>query len=611
MPSTAVDLDAEDMKEAEVKEEKKKKKSRTRIIRRMLSLAQPELRSILGSVLFLGVYSSVTLTIPRQLGTLIDLASKGSRETLRQQSIKLAGLFCIGGAANFLRLYLEGKAADRIVNRLRVDLFQKLLNQPMSFFDNKANRTGELVQRLSGDSEKVGQSLTASLTHGAKSLTQSVGALSVMFRLSPRLATLLLAMLPPVALTAACYGRAVRGLERKAGDEVAAKMVTAEEQLSSIRVVVAFGQQHTALQRYLASVRRVEAANHLSTMAHASFSAFLQTSGYFVVLALLWYGGTQVASGKLSVGALTSMLLYNIYGGLGIMGIGNFYADMIKGTGTAERVFELLDQPDAATPSRGLCESHMLPEDAVGGELAVRGVTFCYPSRATTVWRDVSFTIPGGRCCAIVGHSGAGKTTLVNLLLKLYPPTSGSIRLDGVDLKDIPDAYVRKLVAYVPQDPLLFADTIAQNILYGLDPKPAMDSEHARQLMIEAAKRANAHEFISQLEAGYDTFVGERGTQLSGGQRQRIAIARALIKERDGHARILVFDEATSGLDVSNRRILQETIKGILRDAQQARGGETRRTVVVITHDEELMKCCDRIVVLRDGEVAAQGTYTE
>eukprot|EP01064_Diplonema_japonicum_P014972 TRINITY_DN22741_c0_g1_i1.p1 TRINITY_DN22741_c0_g1~~TRINITY_DN22741_c0_g1_i1.p1 ORF type:complete len:615 (+),score=177.74 TRINITY_DN22741_c0_g1_i1:133-1977(+) len=575
-------------------------------MKQLMSYAAPEAGTLGVSMVMLGAYSYVTLQIPKGLGMLIDLGGKGSPESIKTHCQKLLGLFALGGVANFGRQYLAGRASERIVARLRRNLFSKLMGRGMAFYDDEANRTAELLARLTTDTEKIGKSLTESLLQGLKNIAQTIGALAVMFKISPKLATLLFMMLPPVAFSAGTYGRLARRIEREAGDELALKSVIAEEFLSNIRLVIAFGQQQAAEEQYFAALDSVTDIANRGTLASASYQSFLQTSGYVVVLTLLWAGGIQVSQNKLTVGSLTSLLIYTMFGGVGILGVGNFVADLMKSMGTAGRMFHLLDLPQEELASdRSICETHMLPESAVGGDLKVENVVFRYPSRQGTVWRDVSFSIPSGSCCAVVGHSGAGKTTLVNLLLKLYTPESGSIKLEGVDLANITNAQIRKLVAYVPQDPLLFGGTVLYNILFGVVVPPGVDP---MDLAMSAARRARAHDFIQALKDGYGTFVGEKGSQLSGGQRQRIAIARALAKDMAGNSRLLIFDEATTGLDPVNKKALQETIRSIIMDVRE--GDESsRRTVIALTHDEELLKCCNHVVAFQGGQVAYNGPY--
>ncbi|KAJ9458003.1 ATP-dependent permease MDL1 [Diplonema papillatum] len=589
----------------------REKKPRGGTVRRLLSLASPEALPLLGSMTLLGVYSTVTLTIPARLGQLVDLSDKGDPEAVQSHCKKLVGLFCLGGVVNFGRQYLAGTAAERIICRLRKRLLAKLVSQPMSFFDAEENRIAELTTRLTNDTEKVGRALTESLLQGIKNLGQTLGALAIMFKVSPSLAFMLFSTLPPVAVTAVAYGRYAKRLETRVGDQLAAKGIVAEEFLSNIRIIIAYSEQHRCTAKYDAMADSVLSAAYAGICATASYQSFLQTSGYCVVLSLLYVGGLQVAKGKMTVGNLTSLLIYTIFGGVGIMGIGNFAADIIRGVGTASRMFDLLDLPEeepVGEKSAGaLCETYMLPGDSVGGEIRVENVSFSYPSRPQQdVWKNASFSIPSGRCCAVVGHSGAGKSTLVNLLLKLYLPRKGTLRLEGVDLMSIPNSQLRKLVAYVPQDPLLFGDTVLNNILFGVDVPEDGDRE---QLAVAAAKRTNAHDFIMSLKHGYSTYVGERGSQLSGGQRQRVAIARALAKEMCGSARIIIFDEATSGLDHENKKALQDSIRNVILEAKNVGEESRRRTIIAITHDEALLNMCDYVVAFQGGEVALCGPY--
>eukprot|EP01063_Lacrimia_lanifica_P013053 TRINITY_DN19709_c0_g1_i1.p1 TRINITY_DN19709_c0_g1~~TRINITY_DN19709_c0_g1_i1.p1 ORF type:complete len:668 (+),score=247.10 TRINITY_DN19709_c0_g1_i1:46-2004(+) len=607
-----------------------KQPSRRGVWRRLWEIILPERVPLTGSLVFLAMHSFVTLSIPKRLGVLIDLSESRDQHRIRSFCVGIAGLFCFGGCANLCRIYLSGMASERIIANLRKKVFQKLVSQPMPFYDDSRNRTTELVHRLSHDCEKIGRTLTENMINGVKNIGQTVGALTIMFRTSPTIAGMLFLVLPPVALSAACYGRFAKRLAAQAADEMAEKSVMAEEYLGNIRIVIAFAEETQAWEKYARHVDASLASARRGVIASASYTSFLQTTGYFVVLALLYAGSVQVSKGKLTVGKLTSLLMYTVFGGVGIMGVGNFAADMGRCAGMASRVFALLDLDSAddarvyatSSPQRGdvspsigdavvnradptICETHMLPKDSVGGEVSVQNVSFHYPSRpAVQVWKDVSFCIPSGSCCAVVGHSGAGKSTLTNLLLKLYHQDVGTVMVDGVDVQSMSNKQLRDLIVYVPQDPLLFGGTIRANILFGVDAQGA-DSA----LAVAAARKANAHDFILSLKDGYDTFVGEKGSQLSGGQRQRIAIARALAKEMQGDSRILLFDEATAGLDPVNKQALQETMKEIMTQDRQGDEQTHRRTIICITHDEELLRCCDYVVAMQGGEVASHGPF--
>eukprot|EP01061_Rhynchopus_euleeides_P014196 TRINITY_DN24655_c0_g1_i1.p1 TRINITY_DN24655_c0_g1~~TRINITY_DN24655_c0_g1_i1.p1 ORF type:complete len:612 (+),score=204.42 TRINITY_DN24655_c0_g1_i1:33-1838(+) len=520
---------------------------------RLLALARPELPSLLASAGLLGLYNRVTLTVPRQLGQLVDISEKGSRSEFRSQCSKLVAMFCLGGVANFVRLYLAGTASERIVLGVRTRLFSTLIKKPMEFHDAESNTASELVHRLQHDSDKVGKMITDTFLHVCKSVVQTVGSLALLFDTSPRLALCMAMLVPPAAISSACYGRFAKKFEQRGADKLAANATAAEAFLSNIRVVKAFSEEKVASSHYCESLAETYEAKRAGIVASASYTAFLQTSGYLVILAMLGIGGVEVSGGKLTVGQLTSLMLYTVYTGVGIAGCGSSIVDVLRCIGMSRRLFALYQEAEAAAPARHIPinETHMLPPNSIGGEIAFKNVSFAYPSRpGVSVWRDVSFTIPSGSCCAVVGHSGSGKSTLVNLLLKLYRQDAGSISLEGVNIDKIPDEALRSLVTYVPQDPLLFAGSVFENIMFGV-PVPA--GADPREIAVSAAKRAQAHEFISSLDKGYDTYVGDKGSQISGGQRQRVAIARALAKELCGCSRILVLDEATSGLDPVTR----------------------------------------------------------
>ena len=532
-------------------------------LRWVVALAAPELPSLAVSAALLGLYSRTTLQIPRSLGTLLDMSGTGTTGDIKKQCWSLTGLFCVGGAANFARLYLGNRASERITLGVRARLFASLLRQDMAFHDEEQHTSSRLVHRLHHDADRVGKMITDTFLQGCKSAAQTVGSLYVIFKASPKLAACMVCLLPPAAVSAACYGRFAKSVEARAAERLATNSATAEAFLANVRVVKAFSEEAEAERLYGEGLDDTYRVRSSGILASASYTAFLQTSGYMVLLALMGVGTSEVAEGRLTLGQLTSLMMYTMFGGLGIMGCGNVVADTSRTVALARTLRSLMPPPaaeasGAAAPAAAvrsasceIVETHMLPADSVGGEIKMEGVQFAYPSRPNNaVWRDVSFVIPSGSCCAVVGHSGAGKTTLANLLLKLYEPTAGSITLEGVDVAEIPTAQLRELISYVPQDPLLFAGTVASNILFGVTLPPGMDRV---QLATMAAKQAHAHDFIAKLSNGYDTYVGDKGSQLSGGQRQRIAIARALAREICGQSRILILDEATSGLDPVNK----------------------------------------------------------
>ena len=582
-------------------------------LRKLAEMLISELPAITSSMAMLGIYCGVTLTIPRKLGGLVDVKEGTPKDEIKKQCRKLITLFLVGGISNFGRLYLAGSASERIISKLRASLFTKLVQQPVEFYDCEDNRTTELVQRLQNDTEKIGKMVTETLLQGVKNIVQTVGSLIIMFTISPQVAMMLLLTLPPVGLSAAKYGRYAKGIEHQISDEHATSGVTASEILSNIKLVFAFNQQQASVNRYEKLITDIHALSMKGIVAASSYQSFLQTSGYLVVLSLLYTGSIQVSNGKLTVGRLTSLLLHTMFGGVGIMGIGNFVADIMRGVGIASRTFELLkedfdevDGDDDVRDCHYLHETHMLPRDSVGGEITVSHVSFAYPSRPKQqVWKDVSFSIPSGSCCAVIGHSGSGKSTLVNMLLRFYTPASGSISLEHVDISNVTAEQIRNLVSYVPQDPLLIAGSILDNILFGV---PIPEGDDPEKIAISAAKKTNIHDFIVTLPNGYETWVGERGALLSGGQRQRIAISRALAKEMCGQSRIMIFDEATTGLDPANKRALQSTIKSVMLEVSDRNEESRRRTIICITHDEELLRCCDHVVALQNGEVAISGS---
>ncbi|XP_046384406.1 ATP-binding cassette sub-family B member 10, mitochondrial [Ischnura elegans] len=575
-------------------------------IRRLLSLAKPEKWRITGAILFLIVSSSVTMAVPFCLGKVIDIIYTSESGVMKEKLYTLAGIligvFIIGGLCNFGRVYLMSISGQRITQALRTKVFSSIMKQEVAFFDK--NKTGELINRLSADSSLVSQSVTMNISDGLRSSMMVMAGVSMMFYLSPQLALVGLAIVPPMAGMAVVYGRFVKKITQAVQDSLAEATHVAEERIANVRTVKSFSNERREIASYENKTLVVLKLAYKEALARGIFFGMTGLGGNIMILSVLCYGGEMVAKQSLTVGELSSFLLYAAYVGISVAGISSFYSEAMRGIGASTRLWELIDR-EPMIPLKG----GLRPGATPVGCITFNDVWFCYPSRTEPVFRGLNLEVEAGKTYAVVGASGSGKSTLAALLLRLYDPDRGVITLDGVSVANIDPSWLRRHIATVSQEPVLFSGTIRDNILYGIGgsdlesqgvmsegggPKHASDTECR---VVEAAREANALNFIMDLPEQFDTRVGERGVMLSGGQKQRVAIARAIIK----NPKILLLDEATSALDSESEHLVQEALERIMRG----------RTVLTIAHRLSTICNADLIAVLDDGRIAEKGSYAE
>ncbi|KAK9762409.1 ATP-binding cassette permease mdl1, variant 3 [Basidiobolus ranarum] len=492
----------------------------------------------------------------------------------------LAGVFVLGGFANFGRVVTMKLANERITGRLRTKLYRSIMSQEIAFFD--ATRSSDLVSRLTLDTTVAAKTVTNNLSDGLRSLASAIVGFGMMVYISPKLSLTMMGVVPPFAVGAAMYGRRVKKLSRSTQDALSDINVTAEERISNIRTVRAFTKEEVEAQFYESQVNSILKLAKKEAYASGIFYGVAGMSGNLTVLAVLSMGGTMVLDNEISVGALSSFLIYTAYAGYSMMGLASFFAETMKGLSACTRLFQLLDRK----PDNLVNGQQTIPE--LKGKIEFENVDFAYPTRPDNqVFKQLSFTLNAHSVLAIAGASGAGKTTIGSLLLRFYDPINGAVKIDGVDLKDLELHWWHNQIAIVSQEPVLFANTIRENIRYG---KPeALDVE-----IEEAAKIANCG-FIEEFPEGLDTYVGERGVALSGGQKQRIAIARALLCDPI----LLILDEATSALDSENEKLVQEALDRLTRN----------RTVITIAHRLSTLKNSDVVICLENGQIAEMDTY--
>nr|WP_236673665.1 ABC transporter transmembrane domain-containing protein [Comamonas sp. JC664] len=550
-------------------------------MRRLLMLARPEVVPLAAATVFLLISSGATLVYPRAIGDLVDQALNAkNRQVVDGLALVMLAVFVVQGLAMALRAYLFNTAGERVVARLRKDLFRALLSQEVGFFD--ARRTGELTSRLSSDTTVLQNTVTANVSMFLRYAVTAVGGVALLFYTSFQLTLVMLTVIPPVAIGAVLYGRRVRAISRQVQDALAASGEVAEEDLSGIRTVRSFAAERHEVERYSVAVERSFTLARDRTLQSSVFLGAASIAGYGSIAAVLWYGGRLVVDGSLSVGSLTSFLIYTMLVAFSFSGIAELWADFMRASGAAERVFELLDRKPAIRAG-----GEQLTD--LRGHVEFRGVHFAYPTRPDVpVLQGLDLELRPGEVVAVVGPSGAGKSTLASLLSRFYDPQGGEVLLDGHPLTALEPEWLRRNIGMVAQEPQLFSCSIADNIRYG---RPeATDAQ-----VEEAARAANAHAYIERFPEGYRTQVGERGVQLSGGQKQRVAIARAVLKD----PRLLILDEATSALDAESEHLVKDALERLMQG----------RTTLIIAHRLSTVANANRVLVLDGGVIIQSGTH--
>ena len=550
---------------------------------RLLGLARPESARLAGGTVFLVIGTLMGLLVPQAFRVILDRAvgQAGGFWTIDRAALALILVAGVQAVATALRFVLFTSAGERVVTRLRRDLFEHLLAQEIAFFDER--KTGELTSRLAADTTLVQNAVSVNISMGLRFAAQALGGVGFLVYTSPILTAVMLGVVPPVALGAVAYGRRVRKLSREVQDALARANEVAEETIAGIRTVRAFAAETTEAGRYTKAVWDAFAVVWRRIVTSSVFMSVSSFAAFAALALVLWYGGRLVSQGAMTPGGLTSFLIYTLMVAFSLGGISELWAELMRASGAAERVFELIDRPPTIPLTEGARPG------SVEGRIELSRVSFAYPSRKDLpVLRDLDLVIAPGEVVALVGPSGSGKSTIAALLLRLYDPTDGRIALDGKDLRELSPEWLRRNVGVVSQEPLLFSCSVADNIRYG--------RTTATEAEVEAAARAaNAHEFVSKFPEGYTTLVGERGVKLSGGQKQRVAIARAVLKD----PRILVLDEATSALDAESEHLVKEALDRLMKG----------RTTLIIAHRLSTVMGANRVVVIEDGKIVQSGDH--
>ncbi|HWM81208.1 MAG TPA: ABC transporter transmembrane domain-containing protein [Pseudolabrys sp.] len=565
---------------------RRKPKSRPKL--RPLALLLPYVaryRFRVGAALIaLLVASGATLVVPIAVRRMIDFGFSADRMVLINQyfSVMMA-VAAILAASSAARYYLVTTLGERVVADLRDQVFAHLTRLSAAFFDQA--KTGELVSRLTADTTQMKAAVGASVSIALRNIVLFVGAAVMMVVTSPRLSLFVLLAIPVIVFPLVAFGRMVRRRSRDAQDTLADASAYAAELIGATRILHAFTNETMAATRFGAAVERAYRAAIRSIGARAILTAIIIFLATGSVVMILWVGAQDVIAGEMSPGRLGQFVLFAVFAASGLGQLSEVWGEISQAAGSAERLAELLAvEPSINAPAQPVA----LPRPA-RGEIMFDRVSFAYPTRAQTLALDqVSFAVKPGEKVAIVGPSGAGKSTIFHLILRFYDPLSGSVSFDGVRLPDADPASLRSRIALVPQDSVVFAASVRDNIRFG---RPdASDAD-----VLRAAEQALALEFVEHLPQGFDTQIGERGLTLSGGQRQRIAIARAILRD----APLLLLDEATSSLDAGSERLVQEALSHLMQ----------ARTTIVIAHRLATVLSCDRILVLDQGRIVEQGTH--
>jgi ATP-binding cassette, subfamily B, bacterial len=538
---------------------------------------------ILGFVA-LGLSTFTIMAFPKLAGELVDVATGNSKyfSTIGQVVITLVVVLFVQSIFSFIRVYTFSNVSERGMADVRKAVYRKILWLPMSFFDSR--RTGELMSRLTSDVGTLQDTFSFTMAEFFRQILSLLFGTVIIFYLTPSLALFMLLTFPVIVVAALIFGTYIRKLSRKTQDKLAEANVIVEESFQSVFVVKAFTNELFQINKYTKALQEVVIIAIRSSLYRSLFVSFVIFVLFGGIVAIGWHGANLVQANELQPGELFSFVFYTAIIGFSIAGLGDIYAQLQRAIGASERVLDILEMEDEAEA----VEDHRLQ---LSGEIVFDNVSFSYPSRNDfPVLKDLEFKIKAGEKIALVGRSGSGKSTIINLIMRFYPVSDGRVIVDGDDIQSYHLTGYRHNIGVVPQDVILFGGTIEENIAYG-------KTEASFEEIKDAARKANALDFIESFPEGFKTLVGERGLKLSGGQRQRIAIARAILKD----PAILILDEATSSLDAQSEVLVQQALEKLMEG----------RTTIVIAHRLSTIKKVDRIFVINDGRLAEMGSHAE
>ncbi len=553
-------------------------------LRRLVPLLGSHRRLTIGATLALTAAALISLALPMAVRRMIDNGfGQGDGEFINRYFLMAMALAVALAIASALRYYFVTALGERLVADLRKKVFGHVLSLPAQFFDS--NHSGEIASRLTGDTAQIKTAVSLTASVALRNSILCAGALGMMFVTSPGLSSIALAVIPLILLPLIVFGRSVRKKSRAAQDSLASASAYASEIIAANRTVQSFNAEDAARQRYVCDVEMSYGKSIAAARSRACLTGFAIALIFGSVVGVLWLGAHSVLAGTLSPGSLSQFLIYSVIAAGSLGSLSEVWGELAQAAGAAGRLFELLNEqtydrePEASMPLRS----------PVRGGIEVSDLHFSYPNTPQKeIIAGLSMTVSPGETVALVGPSGAGKSTVFSLLLGFYDGSAGRLSIDGRDVRSIAPRDLRKEISIVPQEVTIFATTIFENIAFG---RP----DATRDEVVAAAIKAQAHGFITGLEKGYDTVVGERGQTLSGGQRQRLAIARAILKD----APVLLLDEATASLDAENEQLVQEGLEQLMDN----------RSTIVIAHRLATVLKADRILVVDGGRIVEQGTH--
>lgn len=536
------------------------------------------------------VLSSLTLlSFPLISGELIDVASGNASwmgDNINTIALVLLGVFLIQSIFSFIRVYYFAQVNEKSMADVRLSLYSKLMSLPLTFFDT--HRSGELISRITADVSLLQNTFSTTLAEFLRQTATLLIGTVVILWMAPKLTGFMLATFPVLVIMAVLFGKNIRKLSKATQDQLADANVIVEETLQAVQAVKSFTSELFEIKKYNTALTGVVNTALKAAVYRGLFISFVIFVLFGGIVAVIWFGASLVAQGEITIGELISFILYTTLIGGSIAGLGDLYGQIQKAVGASERVLNILAQKEELDPKQYY---HPQKSISISGSITFENLRFSFPTRKDVeVLKGINFSIASGEKIALVGHSGAGKSTITQLLLRFYQPDSGSIRIGNEDIRNFNLLEYRKHIGIVPQEVILFGGTIRENILYG---KPGASMNEIR----EAAQKANALAFIESFPEAFETKVGERGVKLSGGQRQRIAIARAILKNPE----ILILDEATSSLDAESESLVQQALERLMEG----------RTTIVIAHRLATIKKVDNIYVIKNGQIVEHGTHDE
>ncbi|MBK7037081.1 MAG: ATP-binding cassette domain-containing protein [Chitinophagales bacterium] len=570
------------------RDKKKISRQSIKVAGKIFSYIRPYRSAFLIGIVFLLLSSFTTMTLPWFMGKLIDSA-KGNNTIVWMNNTNTIALILIAtllvqSILSFFRVYLFATVSEKAMADVRTNFFDKMLTLPIPFYETR--RVGELTSRSTNDVDQLQDMLGATLPEFVRQMVTIVFGVAFIFYISPQLTLMMMCTFPVLVLIAVFYGKFIRKISKQRQDALANSNVVVEETLQNINTVKTFTNENYESKRYKTFMQKVVETGIKGAVNRGGFSTFLILGLFGGFVAVIWYGTTLLKAGEIFEGDLFSFVLYTGFIGGAVGGLGDLYGRLQKTVGASERIFEILNEKS---------ELDLLSEPdqkiKLEGKIELKDIVFSYPTRQDiNVLDGISLTVNRGDKIALAGYSGAGKSTIAQLIMQIYPLEKGKILFDGKESNSYSIRQLRFNMAVVPQEVLLFGGTIGENIAYG---KPGASDDE----LIEAAKKANAWQFISQFPEKLNTIVGERGVKLSGGQRQRIAIARAILKD----PAILILDEATSSLDAESEKLVQDALEELMKN----------RTTIIIAHRLSTIRNVDTIFVLNKGKIMESGSFEQ